>query len=91
MSEGNFRDRAVISGFAKYKGLEYWMAISNHHPEVQDDVRNMVSRLYKELLDQERNEENARRKFKGIYKGFSDAMEYARDDMRAKSWKYPWE
>jgi tetratricopeptide (TPR) repeat protein len=91
MSEGEFRDRAVISGFAKYKGLDYWMAIVNCHPEVQSDVRNIVSRFYKELLDQEGDEENAQKRFKEMYKGFSDVMEYARDDMRANGWKYPWE
>ena len=91
MAEGAFGDRAVISGFAKYKGLDYWMAITDYRPEVQDNVKNKLSQLYNELLEHEADEETAQKRFKEIYKGFSNALDHAGTEMRANGWNYPWE
>lgn len=91
MANGEFGFRAVISGFAKYKGLDYWIAITHYHRGVRDTVRNKLLQLYSELLEHETDKETTQKQFKEIYKGFSDAMEYAGNEMRANGWNYPWE
>jgi hypothetical protein len=91
MAEGAFGDRIVISGFAQYKGLEYWEAIAYERPEVVDAVKKNLDRLYQEILQQGFASEIAQIEFKRKYRGYSNALEYNSIEMRACGWVYPWE
>lgn len=91
MAEGAFGDRTVISGFAKYKGLEYWEAITAHRPEVMDHVKKNLITLYQEILQQGFASHIAQLEFRKKYRGYSDALENNGAEMRAGGWGYPWE
>jgi len=91
MVEGALCNRIVISGFAKYKGLEYWEAISDHRPEVLDAVRNNLTTLYQDILKKGFTDQVAQMEFRKKYKGYSIALEDDGVEMRASGWCYPWE